>query len=54
MRRLQVGGDAYVIYVAPMKTYRPRFVFLPDEAMHWFLKLIVDSSGNNLVFVRDT
>lgn len=54
MRCSQVGRDGYGVYVAPIKTYRPRFVFLPDEAMHWFLKLISGRSANDLVFVRDT
>lgn len=53
MRCSQVGRDGYGVYVAPLKNYRPRFVFLPDEAMLWFLELIRGKRPNDLVFVRD-
>lgn len=53
MRCSQVGRDGYGVYIAPSKTYRPRFVFLPDEGMAWFLNLVRDRKPNDLVFVRD-
>ncbi len=34
--------------------YRPRFVFLPDEGMAWFLNLVAGRKGKDLVFVRDS
>jgi integrase len=40
--RLTVGDvarDGYGVYVAPLKNYQHRFVFLPDEGMAFFLKL---------------
>jgi integrase len=49
-----VGRDGYGIYVAPLKTYKPRFVFLPDEAMAWFLDLTKDRKRSDLVFIRDS
>jgi integrase/recombinase XerD len=54
MRCSQVGRDGYGVYVAPSKTYRPRFVFLPDEGMAWFLSLVEGRKPNDLVFVRDS
>jgi hypothetical protein len=53
MQCSQVGRDGYGVYVAPSKTYRPRFVFLPDEGMAWFLSLVAKRNPNDLVFVRD-
>jgi len=43
LARMKVGDvarDGYGVYVAPSKTYRARFVFLPDEGMAFFLALI--------------
>lgn len=54
MRCNQVGRDGYGVYVAPVKAYRPRFVFLPDEAMIWFLDLIRGRRPSDLIFVRDS
>ncbi|MEJ0042769.1 MAG: hypothetical protein WDM81_11435 [Rhizomicrobium sp.] len=34
-----VGRDGYGVYITPVKRYRPRFVFLPDEGMAFFLAL---------------
>ena len=48
-----VGRDGYGVYVEPQKNYRARFVFLPDEAMAWMLKLIEGKRPHDLVFVRD-
>ena len=41
------------VYIEPLKTYRPRFVFLPDEGMYWFLRLIQGRKPSDLVFIRD-
>lgn len=54
MRCSDVGRDGYGIYVPPLKRYRPRFVFLPDEAMAWFLGLIEGKRANDLVFIKDS
>jgi len=54
MRCSQVGRDGYGVYVDPLKNYRPRFVFLPDEGMLWFLSLIEGRSPRDLVFKRDS
>lgn len=48
-----IGRDGYGVYISPSKKYRPRFVFLPDEGMAWFLDLVKDRSRHELVFVRD-
>ena len=53
LRKEDVGRDGYGIYIHPLKTYRPRFVFLPDEGMAWFLKLVEGIKPKDLVFVRD-
>lgn len=47
-----VGRDGYGVYIAPLKAYRPRFVFLPDEAMIWFLDLIRGRRSQDHVFLR--
>jgi integrase/recombinase XerD len=54
MQCSHVGRDGYGVYVTPVKTYRPRFVFLPDEAMHWFLMLVKGKRPDDLVFIRDS
>jgi integrase/recombinase XerD len=54
MKCSHVGRDGYGVYITPSKTYRPRFVFLPDEAMHWFLSLVKGRRPDDLVFVRDS
>lgn len=48
-----VGRDGYGIYVKPGKSNRPRFVFLPDEAMVFFLELSKNKSPGSLLFKRD-
>ena len=53
MRCSQVGRDGYGLYIAPSKNYRPRFVFLPDEAMLWFLQMVRGKGRDDLVFTRD-
>lgn len=49
-----VAREGYGIYVAPLKTYRPRFVFLPDEGMAFFLSLCEGRGPRDPVFVRDS
>ena len=53
MRCNHVGRDGYGIYVPPQKTLKPRFVFLPDEAMAWFLALIKGRRPDDFVFIND-
>lgn len=52
MRCEDVGRDGYGVYVQPAKKYRPRFVFLPDEGMAWFLDLVRGRKSRDLVFTR--
>ena len=49
-----IGRDGYGVYISPSKKYRPRFVFLPDEGMAWFLDLVKGRSRHEPVFVRDS
>jgi integrase/recombinase XerD len=37
LRVRDVAQEGYGIYISPSKNYRPRFVFLPDEGMAFFL-----------------
>jgi integrase len=53
MRVSHVGKDGFGVYVTPVKTYKPRFVFLSDEGMTYFLDLIRGKAPGELVFVRD-
>lgn len=53
LRCEDVGRDGYGIYVAPSKKYRPRFVFLPDEGMAWFMDLVKGRKRKDMVFLRD-
>ncbi len=54
MQASQVGRDGYGVYVAPLKTYKSRFVFLPDEGMVFFMDLAKGKSPNDLLFTRDS
>lgn len=54
MRCEDVGRDGYGVYISRAKKYRPRFVFLPDEGMAWFLDLVRGRKPKDLVFVRDS
>ena len=54
MRCEDVGRDGYGVYIGPSKTYRPRFVFLPDEGMAWFLALTKGRKRKDFIFVRDS
>lgn len=53
MRVSHVGRDGPGVYILPVKTYRPRFVFLPDEGLSFFEGLIAGKSPSDPVFVRD-
>lgn len=53
MRVSHIGRDGPGVYITPVKTYRSRFVFLPDEGLEFFEDLIVGKSQSELVFVRD-
>jgi len=39
MQAVHVGCDGYGVHVTPVKATKPRFVFLPDEGMAFFLAL---------------
>lgn len=52
MKCSDVGRDGYGVYVTPVKSYRARFVFLPDEAMVWFLKLVEGREPESHLFLR--
>ena len=53
MKCEDIGRDGYGILVPPSKSYRPRFVFLPDEGMAWFLDLIKGRNPKEPAFSRD-
>ncbi len=53
MKCSDVGRDGYGVYIMPVKRYRARFVFLPDEAMIWFLAMINGRKPDEHVFVRE-
>ncbi len=53
MRCSHVGRDGYGVYIPPQKSYRPRFVFLPDEGMAWFLQLIKGRRPDEHIFLND-
>ena len=52
MRARDVGRDGYGVYVEPQKSYKPRFVFLPDEGMAFFLALADGKAPGDLLFTR--
>ena len=52
MKAMDVGRDGYGVYVLPLKNYRPRFVFLPDEGMMFFLGLTKEKRPHDYLFVR--
>ena len=45
-----VGGHFFGIYVAPLKSYRGRYVCLPDEGMTFFLDQCLDKTEEDFVF----
>ena len=52
MEACHVGKDGYGVYVLPSKTHKPRFVFLPDEGMAFFLQLAKGKPVHQCLFVR--
>jgi integrase len=50
LRVRDVAQDGYGIYISPSKNYRPRFVFLPDEGMAFFLSACRGRKPDDLVF----
>ncbi len=50
LRARDVGAHVYGLYVAPMKSYRGRYVILPDEGMSFFLDQIEGLDEEALVF----
>ncbi len=52
MRASDVGRDGYGVYVLPSKTRTPRFVFLPDEGMDFFLRLAAGKRPEERLFLR--
>ncbi|WP_375207683.1 tyrosine-type recombinase/integrase [Hyphococcus sp.] len=52
LRASHVGRDGYGIYVEPRKSFKARFVFLPDEGMAFFLSLIKNKAPGEYVFTR--
>jgi hypothetical protein len=52
MQAAHVGRDGYGVYITPVKSYRPRFVFLPDEGMTFFLRLAKGKRSSDLLFER--
>jgi integrase len=53
MRASDVGRDGYGLYIMSAKCYRPRFVFLPDEGMAFFLSLAANKNSGELLFLRE-
>jgi integrase len=52
LRVRDVAQEGYGIYVSPSKNYRPRFVFLPDEGMAFFLSVCRGKKPDDLVFLN--
>jgi integrase/recombinase XerD len=50
LRVCHVAQEGYGIYISPSKNYRPRFVFLPDEGMAFFLSVCRGKTRDDLVF----
>ncbi len=49
-----VGGQVFGIFVAPQKSWRSRYVYLPDEGMSFFLDQCENKRDDDLVFTRET
>lgn len=52
MRVEDVGRDGYGVYIVPGKSFKPRFVFLPDEGMAFFISLTKGKKPTDLLFRR--
>ncbi|MGZ2260023.1 tyrosine-type recombinase/integrase [Roseobacter sp. A03A-229] len=50
LKARDVGGHVFGIYVAPMKSYRGRYVMLPNEGMTFFLDRVEALDDEDLVF----
>ncbi|MEQ8377354.1 MAG: site-specific integrase [Parvibaculum sp.] len=50
LRVRDVACDVFGIYVAPLKSRRPRYVFLPDEGLAFFLALCAGRMPDEYVF----
>ncbi len=50
LKARDVGGHVFGIYVAPMKSYRGRYVVLPNEGMTFFLDQVEAMDEEDLVF----
>lgn len=47
-----IATEGYGVYVMPSKSRRPRFVFLPDEGMMFFIDMCRRKRSSDLVFTR--
>lgn len=52
LRVCDVGQKGFGIYISSAKNYRPRFVFLPEEGMAFFLAACEDKKPDELVFLN--
>jgi integrase/recombinase XerD len=52
LRVRDVAAHVFGLYIEPLKSRKPRYVFLPDEGMAFFLDLCADRSPDDLVFRR--
>jgi integrase len=52
LRVRDVAREGFGIYVSPSKNYRPRFVFLPDEGMAFFLSACAGKQPDDHVLVN--
>jgi integrase len=52
LRVRDVAQEGYGIYISPSKNYRPRFVFLPDEGMAFFLSACRGKKPDDIVFLN--
>lgn len=50
LKARDIGHHVYGIYVAPLKSYRGRYVILPDEGMSFFLDQVHGLDDEDLVF----
>lgn len=50
LKSRHVGGHVFGIYVAPLKSYRSRYVILPNEGMSFFLDQVNGLGEEELVF----
>jgi integrase len=49
-----VGGHVFGIYVGPQKSWKSRYVLLPDEGMSFFLDQCEKKRDDDFVFLRET